>query len=172
MSEPRNPILRILRWPLLALAALFALLEEWLWDSLKAATAWLFEKLPLRWLERWLASASPPLAVLLLLTPTVVILPAKLLGLWLLAGGHVFFGGAVFIAAKLAGMALLSRLYALMQPALHRIGWFLRLDTAIRRAIAWAHAWLDAQPTYVQTRAALRALKASARATLARLLGR
>ena len=57
--------------------------------------------------------------------------------LWLIGRGHALLGLALIVAAKLAGTALLARLFQLTQPALMRLAWFAALYT---RWTAWKEA--------------------------------
>jgi hypothetical protein len=59
--------------------------------------------------------------------PAAFLFPLKLVALWLIAKGHTLVAGALFVGAKLAGTALVTRIFLLTQPALMRIGWFARL---------------------------------------------
>lgn len=152
-------LLRLLLKPALYLAALFTLLEEWLWDHLKALAAAIGRLPVLRQIEAGLRRAPPWLALLLLLTPGVVLFPAKLGGLWLISHGRILLGGTVFLLAKLTGMAMLSRLYALLRPALVQLRLFCVVERWVLDLVAWAHAWLNAQQVYLAARHWLRLMK-------------
>jgi hypothetical protein len=109
------------------LAAAVLALEAWLWEPLKRAMAWLGRLPVLRALERWIAGLPPWAALATFATPSVVLLPAKLLGLQLLASGERLLGLGVFALAKVAGTAIVARLFTLTEPALRRMPWFARL---------------------------------------------
>lgn len=157
-SGVRNFLQRIGK-PLFYLVAGLTLAEEWLWDHLKVLAARIAAWPLFRSLEALLRRAPPPLAALLLLLPGVVLLPAKLLGLWLLAQGRLAAGAAVFVAAKLIGMALISRLYAVLRPALTQMAWFRRIESWILALVRWAHDWIHRQPAYRNFRTALRFMR-------------
>lgn len=157
-------LLRLLLKPALYLAALFTLLEEWLWDHLKALAAAIGRLPVLRQIEAGLRRAPPWLALLVLLTPGVVLFPAKLGGLWLISHGRILLGGTVFLLAKLVGMAMLSRLYALLRPALVQLRLFCVVERWVLDLVAWAHAWINAQPVYQQARRRLAQFKTLLRA--------
>jgi hypothetical protein len=71
--------------------------------------------------------ALPPWAALLsFLSPVMLLLPVKLAALWLFAEGHMVTGVVVLAAAKLAGTALVARIFQLTQPALMQIPFFAR----------------------------------------------
>lgn len=141
-EEPRPPKRRLPRWldALLGLLLLpVVLFEEWGWDALHALAAWLARVLRLQALERWLTRLPPYGALAVLLVPSIAILPIKLLGVWLLAQGQWLASLLLVGAAKIAGTAVLARLFALLKPQLMTIGWFARGFSAWT---AWKERWL------------------------------
>ena len=122
-------LLTPLRTALGLLLALVILFEEWGWAPLQRAMAWIGALPVLRQIERWIASLPPYGALALFVLPSLALLPIKLLALWLIGQGHAGLGLTVIIAAKLAGTAILARLFALTQPALMRLTWFARIYT-------------------------------------------
>jgi hypothetical protein len=106
------------------IAALILLFEEWGWQPLSALLARL-ARFPL-WamVERGIAGLPPYGALLTLTVPSVILVPAKLLGVYLLATGHFVTAGALIIAAKVASTALIARIFLLTKPALMQIPWF------------------------------------------------
>jgi hypothetical protein len=109
-----------------ALLALLILFEEWGWEPLKRAMAWVMRWPPLALLERWVERLPPYAALVVFGLPTLLVLPIKLLALWLIGNGQAMLGLAVIVAAKIGGTALLARLFHLTQPALMRLAWFAR----------------------------------------------
>jgi hypothetical protein len=107
-------------------AALILLFEEWGWRPLSAFVARL-ARYPL-WAkaELWIAGLPPYGALLALGVPSAILIPAKLLGVFLLATGHLVSASIVIVAAKLASTALIARIFLLTKPALMEIGWFAR----------------------------------------------
>jgi len=116
--------------PLVYLAALFLIFEEWLWDIGARLMARLAAFPPLRALEQLLMRLGPVAAMAVFLLPALMLFPVKLLALFAIARGHAFMGLSVFVLAKVAGAAAVARLYALTRPALLSLPWFARL-----------HAW-------------------------------
>ncbi len=120
---PRNllkALLRLLSWPL----ALVILFEEWGWEPLQRAFVRLAHALGLQWLEARIRALPSYAALALFLLPTLLLLPVKLLALWLIGHGHLLWGTLVILAAKLTGTAVLARLFTLTRPALLRLAWF------------------------------------------------
>jgi hypothetical protein len=130
----------VLRWIFTPIIALVLIFEEWGWEPLAALLARL-ARLPM-WasMERWIASLPPWAALIVLGTPTLALFPIKLLALYLLGAGHAVVGATVLILAKLAGTALLARLFSITQPALMQLGWFARWYP---RWKAWKDALMD-----------------------------
>jgi hypothetical protein len=119
-------IRRLLRHLFLGLLGLLLLFEEWGWEPLAALMARL-GRLPLwGWAERRIARLPPAGALLVFFLPALGLLPVKLLALYLIGLGHPLGGLAVLLAAKVAGTAVLARLFTLTQPALMRLAWFAR----------------------------------------------
>ena len=117
-----------------ALLALVILFEEWGWEPLRRAFAWV-ARLPLMaWLGRRIEALPPYAALCVFALPTLLLLPVKLAALWLIGSGHAGLGLAVIVGAKLAGTALLAHLFQLTRPALMQLGWFARIYT---RWSAW-----------------------------------
>jgi len=133
-------LLTPLRWLARVLLALLILFEEWGWAPLSRAMARLGQLPLLRRLGPLIRGLPPYAALCLLLLPSLLIIPVKLLALWLVLQGRTLLGLAVVLLAKLAGTALLARLFELIQPALMRLGWFERL---YRRWIGWKQGLMD-----------------------------
>ena len=116
--------LLVLRRSVGVVLALIVLFEEWGWRPLADGLARLA-----RW-RLWakaesLIAALPPYAALAVFAlPTALLLPLKLVALYLIAKGQAVAAGALFVAAKVVGTALVARIFQLTQPALMRIGWF------------------------------------------------
>jgi hypothetical protein len=146
------------------LLALVLLFEEWGWRPLADLLARLGRFALWARLEAAIAALPPYAALGAFLLPTVLLLPLKVLALYLVAQGHLAGATALLAGAKVAGTALVARIFALTQPRLMEIGWFARLygtlvpwrDAAFARIRAtWAWRWG-------------RLVKARARAALAR----
>lgn len=131
---------RLLTPPLLLLAALFFLIEGALW-RLAACYAWL-GKLPVfRQLEGGLTRLPPYGALAVFAIPSVCLAPIKFLALYWIAGGHPALGASTIVLAKIAGTALVARLYQLTRPALVTLRWFAWCEAHILQLRAHAYAW-------------------------------
>lgn len=153
--------------PLVYLAALILLLEEWLWDVGGRMMEALARLVPMPRVRAWICSLGPVPALCLFVLPGLALFPVKILALFAIARGHAIAGISTIVIAKVAGAALVARIYALTQPALMRLPWFawghgrfitlrdhwigrLRATRAWRHvqdiaehARQWRHAWLQ-----------------------------
>lgn len=132
---------RVVRGPLVGvlnvLAALVVLFEEWGWRPLADLLGLLARLRVVARLELWIAGLPPYAALLVFALPTTILLPVKLVGLWLLAQGQALLAGGVLVLAKIASTALVARIFMLTKPALMRIGWF---ASAYNRFMPWKEA--------------------------------
>ena len=145
--------------------ALLILFEEWGWVPLANAVAWLGRLPVFRWLEQRIQLLPPYAALAVFFLPTLALLPVKLFALWLIGEGQGFLGVAIIVIAKIAGTAVIARLFMLTQPALMQLPWFARLY------VRWT-TWKDALIAQVRASAAWRAItlaKAEARAAWLRI---
>ena len=145
--------------------ALLILFEEWGWEPLGRLLARLARLPFIAPLERRIQSLPPYGALVVFFLPGLGLLPVKLAALWLIAQGQHLLGIAVIVAAKLAGTAVVARLFTLTHPALMQIEWFARLYAR------WT-AWKEGLLARVRASAAWRTLgrlKTAARASLERI---
>jgi hypothetical protein len=112
--------------PLVHLAAVFLLLEEWCWDVGARLGARLARWPLLAAMEDRVRVLPPWGALCLFVLPGLLLLPVKLLAVVAIAHGHAVSGIATIVIAKLGGAAVVARLYALTLPTLLAVGWFAR----------------------------------------------
>lgn len=117
---------RALFAPLVYLAAIFLLIEEWLWASGARVMRMVARFPPLHALEAAIVRLPPYWALAVFVLPAVLLFPVKLLALLAIARGHAFSGIGVIVAAKLGGAAAVARLYTLTRPTLLSLPWFAR----------------------------------------------
>jgi hypothetical protein len=148
--------------------ALIILFEQWGWQYLLQLFSGLAHLVPVVALERWISRLPPYAALAAFGLPTALLLPLKLLALYLIAHGHALAATALFIGAKIVGTAVVARLYQLTEPQLMKILWVRRvhdfaaprlhaLHDEIRRSWGWRYG---------------RMLKTKAKHTLAPVLAR
>jgi len=136
--------LRLIKGLFAWLLALLILFEEWGWEPLQRALAWLGRLPGLRWAEARIKTLPPYGALAIFLLPTLLLLPVKLLALWLIGQGQVMLGTLVIVVAKLAGTAIVARLFSLTKDTLLQLTWFARLY------LGWTR-WKDALLAQVRT---------------------
>lgn len=126
---------RLTAWPL----ALVILFEEWGWEPLQRALVRLAHALGLEGVEERIRRLPPYAALAVFLVPSLMLVPVKVLALWLIGLGRVMLGTLVIVAAKVVGTAIVARLFTLTKPALMRLAWFEQAYTAWVR---WKEALL------------------------------
>ncbi len=166
MAEPAKKSLlrRVLAAVLAPILALWLFLEEWLWDLMHLAMTWLGKLPPVRWLEARIASLPPWAALIAFVIPGAVLLPLKVVAVWLITHHHKVMGLQVFVIAKVVGTALLAWIFALTKPRLMTIGWFARAYHAFQAWKERLFAFVKEMPLYRRVRAVLRVIKAKFRA--------
>jgi hypothetical protein len=153
---------RLLAAPFVLIAAIVILFEEWLWDDLQRLAA-AVGRLPLfRQIESLIAGAPPYAALAMFGAPSLLLIPVKLASLYFIAHGQPALGLVTAVCAKIAGTALVARIYALTHPNLLRIGWFaflharfLAFKTRVHEAIKSTKVYKAARRLRMRMRAAM-----------------
>lgn len=166
---------RLLAAPFVFLAAIFILLEDWLWDDL-ARLAAAIGRLPiLRAIEVFIAGLPPYGALVFFATPSILLFPVKLAALYLMSHGQPTLGLLTVIAAKLFGTALVARIFTLTRPTLMHIGWFawlyerfINFKTRIYDTIKATAIYQAAHQQHLRLRAALKTWMGKRRSFLRR----
>ena len=139
--------MRRLTRPLLILVAIAFLIEAWLWSHLQPVVAWVVARIPFRAVKAWIAGTIrklPPAATLVVfIVPMAMLFPFKLLGLWLLASQQWIAAAAVFLLAKLFGVAVTAFVFDLTKPKLLKMAWFRWLYAHVLAWLDWAHQLVD-----------------------------
>ena len=142
-----------LRWVVRLLLAVVILFEEWGW-SWFARLMGLLARLPIIGrIERWIAALPPYGALVMLILPALLLLPIKLLALWLIGRHRAIMGISVILIAKVVGTALVARIFQLIHPALMRLPWFVPLYARWTR-------WKEALLAWVRQSAVWRSARA------------
>ena len=163
-----HKIKRLLLAPLSWLVAIVFLIEEVIWDWTARLMARLGAMRLIHAIETHIAALRPRWALVAFLLPSLILIPAKLIGLHAIAGGHLFIGSGVFILAKLLGMALFSRIFNLTRPALMQLAWFVRLYNAVMYYRNRIHAYLDNWAAYQRIKQRIKTLVDSIKAAFKR----
>ncbi len=139
---------RSLTAPFVLIAAIFVLFEEWLWDDLQRIAAFIGRLPLLRQLESLIAGLPPYGALAMFGAPSLLLIPVKLAAIYFLAHGQPTLGLITVIGAKVAGTALVARIFALTQPKLLLIGWFAWLHTRFLAFKAHVHEVIKSTGVY------------------------
>src|SRR5690606_32038790 len=118
--------------------------EEWGWRPLAAALAQLARLKPVAWIEAKIQLLPPYGALLVFGAPSLLILPLKLVAVYLIASGREVAATALFIGAKVVGTAIVARLFQLTEGQLLRIPWFARAYGALMPWKGALTAWVRA----------------------------
>jgi hypothetical protein len=155
--------------PLVHLAALVLLLEEWFWDLGMRLAARIACWPPFRWIEDRVRRLPPYAALCVFVLPGLLLLPVKVLALVAIAHGHAATGIATIVVAKVGGAALVARLYVLTLPTLRALAWFERLHDRFVALKDRAIARLRASRAFRHSRRLVRAIKRGIGRVLRRL---
>jgi hypothetical protein len=148
LSRLKERIGHLLWSGVVGVATLVFVIEEWLWDALKAVMSRLGRLPVISQLESWISRLPPAGAAVFFVLPTSLALPVKLIALRMIAHRHVLEGGLVILAAKIVATALFARIYVLTQPALMQVRWFVAVRGAVLRWRDWAYAQIAAHPLW------------------------
>lgn len=184
MSRPNPPHSRFLRVlkhvaaaPLVVVAVVVVLVD----DAFRAVVVPAVRRLArLRLVQRaeaWVAGLSVPATLALFLVPLAVIEPCKVYALYLFGEGRWIAGSLMFVVAKVVGLGLAERLFAVSRDKLLSVRWFavvywhlVRLRDRVRDYIVRTRVWLAARAFAARVRALAGRLVTAARRTAARLL--
>ena len=145
-TPPRTDVARRIRrlatLPLVAVAVVLVLFDDLFRPWVKAAVDRIARLRLLRRFETFVATLSVPATMALFVIPVLVIWPLKLYALVLIGGGHVVSGAAMLVVAKIVGVAIAERLFAISREKLLSVRWF---AWCFVRAVVFkdrVHAWL------------------------------
>jgi hypothetical protein len=115
---------KLLAAPFVFIAAVVVLLEDWLWEDLRRLAAAIGRLPVFRQIEALIVGLPPYGSLAIFAAPSLLLIPVKLTALWLIAHGQAWLGVAAAIGAKVAGTAMVARIYQLTEAKLLRIAWF------------------------------------------------
>lgn len=170
------------RLVLQTLLALIIVFEEWGWRPLAAALAQLARLKPIAWLEAHIQRLPPYGALVVFAAPSILILPLKLVALYLITSGREIAATLLFIGAKVVGTAIVARLFQLTEAQLLQIPWFAwaygivmpwkhALTDWIRESWAWRYGRVVKERVRRFARPLLQAIRAEAAVLVARVRG-
>jgi len=163
----RRRIRRLLTLPLVLVAIVLVLFDDLFRPWVKAAVARL-ARLPLwRWIESRIERLPPYATLALFLIPVAIIEPLKVYALYLMGLGHVLGGVLTLVVAKIVGVGLAERLFAISRDKLLSIRWFawcleraVAFKTVVHDWITQSQIWLLAKRLAAHAREAIRRVRA------------
>lgn len=171
MTPVLQKMKRLLLAPFVWLAAIVFLIEEVIWDSTASLMARLGAVRAVHAIERHIAALQPRWAFFAFMLPGSILIPAMLFGLHAIAAGHFLLGAAIFILAKIVGLALFSRIFNLTRPALMQIAWFANFYAWVMHYRNRIHAYLECWQAYQHIKQRLVSVIALSKAKLMVLFG-
>ncbi|MBS1811173.1 MAG: hypothetical protein JST84_23620 [Acidobacteria bacterium] len=157
---------KILAAPFVFLAAIFVLLEDWLWDDLLRLAAAIGRLPVFRQIEMLIATLPPYAALAMFAMPSLLLIPVKLTALWFIAHGQPAMGFLTAAAAKVVGTALVARIFSLTKPKLLSIHWFAWLHDRFLAFKVKVYAFIKATKIYQAVHVQSVRLKARVKAFL------
>jgi len=149
-----------LRWVLRLILALVILFEEWGWAWFGRVMSAIGRLPVLRVIERWIGNLPPYGALVMLFVPALLLLPVKVLALWLIGKKKkAILGISVILLAKVVGTAVVARIFQLIHPALMQLPWFAPLYERWLRWKAALLAWVRDSFVWRQARVIKRRLR-------------
>ncbi len=133
--------------PLWIFLAVLFLIEAWLWDHLEPIVARIVAVIPWQRLKALLARSidrlSPTATLVVFLVPVAVIIPIKVVGLWLVAEGYWVHAAGMLLLAKLAGLGTTAFVFDACRDKLLQLVWFRLLYQSLIALRDWAHGMVD-----------------------------
>lgn len=163
---------RALELATVPLAAAFVFFEQTLIKYLNVVMVAVARWPPIAHLEAWLVRLPPYAALAAFVTPSILILPIKLVAVGFGAMGYYGLALATLIVGKMLGTAVLARLYRVLRPRLMTIPWFAKADTWFFYWRDQAYAFVKSLPAWQRTAALVQRLRARIAALVSGLLAR
>jgi hypothetical protein len=144
---------------LLILAALWMLFEDWVWDHIVALMEVAGRLKSINRFETFLAKQNRYLLLAFFTFPFLIMIPAKLYGLFLIASGKVVRGVIIFVMAKALITALVTRLFVISRDKLLQIEAFAAFYYWLMRKKAWLYSEVRKLPGWQTTRIRIAKIK-------------
>ena len=157
---------RVSRLVVIILASLWMLFEDWVWNSIVALMEVVGRLKIINRLERLLAKQNQYLLLTFFTFPFLIMIPAKVYGLYLITSGKVIRGVTIILVAKGLITALLTRLFVISKVKLLQIRsfaafyyWFKDKKEWLYSEVRQLPAWQMAKEWIVQIKRRLRSLR-------------
>jgi hypothetical protein len=124
-------------------AAAIVFIEETLLHYLGLVMAAIAKWPPVTRLEAWLRRLPPWAALLVFVTPSLLVVPIKLSAVWFALNHRYGLSAGSIIVGKTLATALVARFYQVLRPTLVKMSWYLRAET-------WLFDWRDRLYAFVR----------------------
>jgi hypothetical protein len=166
---------RLMKPPLLAAALFVVLLDDAFRTFVIPAVRALAKLALIRRVEARIAGLPPHGILLLFLIPLAIIEPFKIYALYLIGQGRFLAAVMTFVLAKVVGLGLAERLFAIGRDKLLSIRWFAWCHGRILAIRDHVHGWLERRRIWRQALRLVRAIRdrlAAIRTYLSQILKR
>jgi hypothetical protein len=150
---------RLMKPPLLAAALLVVLLDDAFRTFVVPAVRALARLALIRQVEACVAGLPPHGILLLFLIPLAIIEPFKIYALYLIGQGRFLAAVMTFVLAKVVGLGLAERLFAIGRDKLLSIRWFAWCHGRILAIRDHVHGWLERRRIWRQALGFLRTIR-------------
>lgn len=157
--KQQNIVRRISRLILIVLAAIWMLFEDWVWDSILALMERVSRLKTVHRLEVFIARQNQYLLLVFFCVPFLIMIPAKVYGLYLIANGKFLRGITIFIVAKGLITALITRLFVISKDTLLSMPAFAASYYWFKDKKDWLYAELNRMPAWLAAKRTLADLR-------------
>ncbi|WP_445504506.1 hypothetical protein [Microvirga sp. G4-2] len=142
LVAPSRRVRRVLNAPLLLIAVVVVLVDDVFRAFVVPAMHALARLGLIRRIEAGIAKLPPTGILMLFLIPLAIIEPFKVYALYLFGQGRFLSGVLMFVLAKVVGLGLAERLFAIGRDKLLSIRWFAWCHARVLLIRDQVHAWL------------------------------
>ena len=157
--ELKKLLKRSCRFIFIVLASLWIMFEEWVWDSIMAGMETIGRLKTVHRMEIFLRRQNPYLLLSLFLFPFLIMIPAKIYGIYLIAEGKTLRGILIFVLAKGFITAFVTRLFFVSKDKLMQIKNFAASYYWVTEKKDWLYAELDKLPAWQTAKKSIAAMK-------------
>ena len=157
--ELKKLLKRSSRFIFIVLASLWIMFEEWVWDSIMAGMETIGRLKTVHRMEIFLRRQNPYLLLSLFLFPFLIMIPAKIYGIYLIAEGKTLRGILIFVLAKGFITAFVTRLFFVSKDKLMQIKNFAASYYWVTEKKDWLYAELDKLPAWQTAKKSIAAMK-------------
>jgi hypothetical protein len=166
VMKKQSLLKRVIRLILISLAAIWMLFEDWVWDTIVDLMTEVGRLKIINRFESFLTRQNQYLLLTLFTFPFLIVIPAKLYGLYLIADGKVIRGVTIFIVAEVLITALVTRLFIISKDKLLQIkafktfyDWFKDKKEWLYSELRKLRAWQLAREGIAQLKTKLRFIR-------------